>query len=399
MTPPDRRYLDRGVSAEKTGVTAATAGLDRGLYPGAFCRIFPDLLTGDPHRCVVVHTDDVGTKTSLAYLCWRESGDESVWRGIAQDSLAMNIDDIACVGALGPVYVTNTIARNAKLVPDSVLATLIEGYTDASELLSGCGIECHLVGGETSDCGDVVRTVFVESTVVASCHRDQVIDADRITVGDVIVSFSSTGQAAWESRPNSGIGSNGLTNARHDLLAPQYRRLYRETFSPEVPEDLTYRGPFRLEDRLPGDDRFTIGEALISPTRFYAPLIQRIIGAISREAVHGLVHCTGGGQTKIGRFGGSRTALRYVKTSLLPIPPLFKVLKEVSDVDWKEMYQVYNMGQLLEAVVPPDVGAVCREIAKEVGIDAVISGVVERSTSDRNEVIVDSENGEFRYSM
>lgn len=397
MSERGKRYLQRGVSSSKAEVHAAVARLDPGLFPGAFCRIVANTLASDTD-CLVLHSDDVGTKTSLAYMAWKEGFGETVWHGIAQDSLVMNIDDCACVGATGPFLVTNTIARNAKRVPGEVVGAIVEGYEQFIARMQMNGIQCRIVGGETSDCGDVVRTLFVESTVLSPLKRGAVIDADRIEVGDAIVSFSSTGQAMWEAEPNSGIGSNGLTNARHEVLARRYMLRYPETFSPEMDERLVYCGRHELGDPLPSDARFTVGSALLSPTRAYAPLIKKLLRAIPIEEVHALIHCTGGGQTKILRFGGRRRPLRYVKDDLFPVPALFKLIKECSGHGWREMYEVFNMGQLLEAVVSPSRAEECVRVAAKCGIEARVSGRVEPSQSGGNEVVIRGADCEYVYS-
>ncbi len=400
----DDRYRARGVSAGKGEVHAAIARQDAGLFPGAFCKIVADDLTGDDASCLVMHADGAGTKSSLAYLAWREGLGDDVWGGIAQDSLVMNLDDLGCVGALGPFLVSNTIGRNAKRIPGEIIAGIVAGYQRICDLLTAEGIPCRMTGGETADLGDLVRTLVVDSTVMARLRRDQVIDAGRIAPGDVIVGFSSTGQAAWETVPNAGMGSNGLTSARHEALGGDYRARYPETYAPEVDPTLIYCGRFRLNDPLPGDPRFTVGSALLSPTRTYLPLIRRLLGAVPRADLHGLIHCSGGGQSKIVKFGGldasgkSRaTGLRYVKDALFPVPPLFALLKEATGQSWAEMHSVYNMGHRLEAVLPERHVAACLAVARDCRIDAQVVGRVEDRDAPGNEVVVRTGHGEFTY--
>lgn len=396
---PDLRYQARGVSSGKAEVHEAVAVLDRGLYPGAFCKLVADDLTDDDEACLVMHADDVGTKTALAYLAWREGFGEEVWAGIAQDSLVMNLDDCACVGALGPFLISNTISRNARLIPGSVVKEIIAGYQVLCEKLSAMGVTCRMTGGETSDCGDVVRTIFVDSVAVARLRRDRVIDASRIQPGDRIISFSSTGQAAWEERPNSGIGSNGLTSARHDLLAHRYAEEYPETLAPELDRALIYCGPYHLEDPLPGDGRFSVGSALLSPTRTYLPLLVQLIESLPVGVLHGLIHCTGGGQTKIRRFGVGRggRGLRYVKDRLPAVPPLFRVLVDTCGTSWREAYAVWNMGARLEAVVDEAGVDACLAVARTCAVDAAASGHVELADGPDNEVVIHTEGGVERY--
>jgi phosphoribosylformylglycinamidine cyclo-ligase len=396
---PDQRYQARGVSAGKAEVHAAIAGQDEGLFPGAFCKIVPDDLTGDAGHCLVMHADGAGTKSSLAYLAWMEGLDEQVWTGIAQDSLVMNLDDCACVGALGPFLVSNTIGRNAKRVPGAAIAGIVKGYQRVCEMLGREGIACRMTGGETADVGDLVRTVIADSTVMARLRRDRVIDARRMAPGDAIVGFSSTGQARWEDRPNSGIGSNGLTSARHELLGG-YATKYPETFAPEIDPSLAYSGKRSLKEQLPGGGGMTVGEALLSPTRTYLPLIRRLLEAIPLADVHGLIHCSGGGQAKILKFGarGRQAGNRYVKDALFPVPPLFAAIQADAGLTWAEMHTVYNMGHRLEAIVPPARVDACLAVARDCGIDAKVVGRVEDRGAPGNEVVVRTAHGEFRYT-
>jgi phosphoribosylformylglycinamidine cyclo-ligase len=396
--PPNDRYYARGVSSSKGEVKSATEKLSKGLFPRAFCRIVPDLAGSESEFCSILHSDDVGTKTALAYLAWKEGLGLSVWSGIAQDSLVMNIDDCACVGACGPFLAVNTIARNAKVVSGEVVSAIIEGYRSFAEHLAKWDIRCSLVGGETSDCGDVIRTVFVESTVFTQVLRRSIVDAGRITPGDLLIGFSSSGQAAWEEEPNSGIGSNGLTSARHESLKMEYRDSYAETFAPEIDPGLIYCGRFALTDGLPDDARFTVGRALLSPTRTYVPLIRTLLAVIGVDDIHAFVHCTGGGQTKILGFGGGGArGNRYVKNSMLPTPAVFRMLREATAQSWREMYRVFNMGHLLEMAVPERVAMRCLKLAAECGVEAGVIGHVEAASGSENEVLIVSEFGEQLY--
>jgi phosphoribosylformylglycinamidine cyclo-ligase len=390
----DQQYQARGVSAGKAEVHAAITNQDAGLFPGAFCKIIPDQLTGATDHCLVVHADTAGSKAALGYLAWMEGLGEQVWAGIAQDALIMNLDDCGCVGAMGPYLISNTIGRNAKRVPGTAIAGIISGYQALCDLLTDEGIPCIMCGGETADVGDVVRTVDVGCTVTTRVHRDQVIDAARMQPGDVIVSFASTGQARWENQPNAGIGSNGLTSARHEALGAGYREQYPETYAPEIDPALVYCGQHRLQDPLPGDDAFTVGSALLSPTRTYLPLIKLLLEAIPAADLHGLIHCSGGGQTKIVGFG---QGLRFVKDNPFPVPPLFQLLQAHSQQSWAEMYSVYNMGARLEAILPETHAQACLDAAASCRIDARISGRVEASGHAGNEVVIHGEGGVHEY--
>jgi phosphoribosylformylglycinamidine cyclo-ligase len=398
----DLRYQSRGVSAGKQEVHDAITRQDAGLFPGAFCKIVPDDLTGDAETCLIMHADGAGTKASLAYLAARENFGTptlaQIWAGIAQDSLVMNLDDIACVGSLGPFLISNTIGRNAKLISGEVIAAIVNGYQAVCDQLSQFNIPCRMTGGETADVGDLVRTIIVDSTVVARMRRDQVIDAGRMAPGDVIVGFSSTGLAAWETTPNSGMGSNGLTSARHDLLGGDYRTKYPETYAPEVRQGLVYCGPHKLSDPLPGDS-IPVGQALLSPTRTYLPLIKRLIETIPRADLHGLIHCSGGGQSKIVKFGGlgRKNGNRYVKDNCFPVPPLFAEIQRATGMGWAEMYSVYNMGHRLEVIVPPAVVDLCLAAARDCRIEAQVVGRVESRDEPGNEVVVKSPHGTFQY--
>ncbi len=402
MSEDKSRYAHRGVSSSKGDVHAAIAKLDQGIFPGAFCKILPDYLGGDPAYCNIQHADGAGTKSSLAYLVWKLTGDLDVWRGIAQDSLVMNLDDIACAGGMGPFLITSTIGRNKKLIPGEVVKTLIEGCQEFCELLTKLGIPCVFAGGETADIGDLVRTVVVDNTITVRFPRSEVIDAGNIKAPAFIVGFSSTGQAAWETKPNSGIGSNGLTNARHDVLSSDYR-VHTETFSPETDADLIYCGEYPLEDHFPGSEDFTIGSALLSPTRTYLPLINRILRSVVKKYIMGFIHCSGGGQTKIGKFG--QEGITYIKDNLFPIPPLFRTLQRVRNLPWHEMYSTYSMGHRLEVIVSTIEAAVeCLHHAEACGIEARIVGSVVCNTvcnTDRTKknVLIRSSKGEFRYTF
>jgi phosphoribosylformylglycinamidine cyclo-ligase len=396
----DARYQSRGVSAGKHEVHAAIAKQDAGLFPGAFCKIVPDDLTGDSSACLVMHADGAGTKASLAYLASREDSANAatIWAGIAQDSLVMNLDDIACVGSLGPFLISNTIGRNAKRISGEVIAAIVNGYQAVCDQLEQFKIPCRLTGGETADVGDLVRTIIVDSTVMARLPRSTVIDAGRMAPGDVIVGFSSTGQATWEKTPNSGMGSNGLTSARHDLLGSDYRSRFTETYAPEVNPELVYCGPYRLQDPLP-NSTMTIGQALLSPTRTYLPLIKLLLENVAHSDIHGLIHCSGGGQSKIVKFGGLGRANgnRYVKDNLFAVPPLFAAIQKGTELSWAEMYSVYNMGHRLEAIVPAHAVDACLSAAKACRIDAQIIGHVESRDVPGNEVVVKSPFGTFHY--
>lgn len=391
----DTRYRKRGASASKSEVHAAITRQHPGLFPGAFCKIVADELTGSSDHCVLVHADGAGTKSALAYLAWKETGELKLWRGIAQDSLVMNLDDCACVGAMGPYLVSNTIGRNAKLIPGEVIAEIVAGYQGVCDLLEKEGVLCRMTGGETADVGDVVRTVIVDSTITTRMKRSQVIDAARMIPGDVLVGFSSTGQAAWEDRPNAGIGSNGLTGARHDLLGGDYRQRFPETFAPEIEPGLVYCGPHLVSELLPGDPNFTVGAALLSPTRTYLPLIRRLLLELPPEALHGLIHCSGGGQAKIVKFG--MPGNRYVKDTPFPVPPLFAAIQAGTKLSWAEMYGVYNMGWRLEAAVPAKQAVICIDVAKACGITAQIVGRIESTGTKEREVVVKTPGGDATY--
>jgi len=386
------RYQERGVSSSKEEVHQAVADLDKGLFPGAFCKIMPY----DRFHGSIDHTDGAGTKAGLAYLAWKHGFPINVWRGVAQDSLVMNFDDMACVGAgaKGGIFrVTQNINRNPFRIPGEVVAELVAGSAEfINTLISHTDVDIAYSGGETADVADLVRTITVDNSVSTIMFKRDVIDASRIEEGDVIVGFSSTGQATWEDAPNSGIGSNGLTNARHDCLHPDYRA-DNETYSPEMPPNKVYCGEYHLNDPLPGDERFTVASALLSPTRTYLPLIAELVRYIEGD-LHALIHCTGGGQCKIGKFGPPE--VEYYKNNLMPIPPLFKFLQEARDLPWLEMFSGYNMGHRLEAVLPKNRAKESIILARSSGIEADIIGKVRKRRS-KDRVIIKSDQGTFRY--
>lgn len=393
MTTDTSRYAARGVSSGKEEVHKATAGLDKGIFPGAFCPIFPDI-ADDPDYGSIQHTDGAGTKSSLAFLAYCEKFGNKVWTGIAQDSIVMNVDDVACVGALGRMHVSQIIGRNKFLIPAEVVDSLIAGCKDFCDKMNQFGFDLVYVSGETADLPDLVRTVTVDNVVSTRIRRANVIDASHMVPGDVIIGFSSTGQTIWENGPNSGIGSNGLTNGRHDSLSSHYKSI-TESYAPQVPGDLVYRGMYRLKDALPGDGRFTVGGALLSPTRTYLPLIGNLLERIAPADIHGLIHCSGGGQTKIGKFGGPDNA--YIKDNPFPVPPLFAMLQKASGETWKEMFKTFNMGHRLEAVVPERAAEACFQAASWAGIEARRVGRVEYRSSLGARVVIKGPEGMLTY--
>eukprot|EP01062_Namystynia_karyoxenos_P066142 TRINITY_DN60148_c0_g1_i1.p1 TRINITY_DN60148_c0_g1~~TRINITY_DN60148_c0_g1_i1.p1 ORF type:complete len:411 (+),score=141.65 TRINITY_DN60148_c0_g1_i1:83-1315(+) len=390
----DSRYLQRGVSASKEDVHAAIGKLDKGLYPTAFCKVVPDLLGGDPEQCVLMHADGAGTKTSLAYAYWRETGDLSVWRGIAQDSIIMNVDDIICAGATQNILLSSTIGRNKGLIPREVLSALIDGAEDVLRQLRENGVSIHSTGGETADLGDLVRTVVVDNTVTVRMRRDEVIKNDAIAPGDVVVGFCSYGKASYETEYNGGMGSNGLTSARHDVFCKELKTKYPETFDPALSDSVVYTGSKRLTDRLPELPDITIGKLVLSPTRTYAPIMKAILDAGLRSKVHAAVHCSGGAQTKVLHFVDG---LHIIKDSLFPIPPLFELIHAESGTAWKEMYKVFNMGHRFEIYTDKESAARMIEIAKRFQVDAQIVGRVEGLPKGQKRVTVRSAKGEFVY--
>ncbi len=376
------RYAQRGVSADKEDVHRAIAQLDKGLFPKAFCKIVPDTLAGDPYFCTIMHADGAGTKSSLAYLYWRETGDLSVWRGIAQDAVVMNTDDLICVGATGPMLLSSTIGRNKNLIPGEVIAEIINGTEEVLQMLRDHGIDIYSTGGETADVGDLVRTIIVDSTVIARMRRDQVISNDRIKPGDVVVGLASFGQATYETDYNGGMGSNGLTSARHDVLAHYLADQYPESFDPAVDRSLVYSGSKRLEE---------VGKLILSPTRTYAPVVKQLLNDL-RPHLHGMVHCSGGAQTKVLHFVDN---LHIIKDNLFPVPPLFRLIQAESGTSWQEMYKVFNMGHRLEVYLPQEHANHVISVSKSFGIDAQIIGHVEGYAGKR--VTIRSEAGEFVY--
>ncbi len=386
-----KRYAQRGVSASKEDVHNAIKNVDKGLFPQAFCKIVPDYLTGDDDYCLVMHADGAGTKSSLAYMYWKETGDLSVWKGIAQDALIMNIDDLLCVGATDNIMLSSTIGRNKNKIPGEVISALINGTEELLNDLKGFGITIHSTGGETADVGDLVRTIIVDSTVTARIKRSEVIDNANIKAGDVIVGLASFGQASYETEYNGGMGSNGLTSARHDVFDNYLASKYPESFDHEVPEDLVYSGSKKLTDSV-NDSELNAGKLVLSPTRTYAPIIKKILSKYTNKEIHGMVHCSGGAQTKILHFIKN---LHIIKDSLFDVPPLFKLIQEESKTDWKEMYQVFNMGHRMELYVPENIAQDIIEISNSFNVAAKIVGKVESSNTKK--LTIKSEFGEFIY--
>lgn len=386
----DKRYNLRGVSASKEDVHNAIKNVDKGLYPKAFCKIIPDLLGGDPEWCNIMHADGAGTKSSLAYAYWRETGDLSVWRGIAQDALIMNIDDLLCVGAIDNILVSSTIGRNKMLVPGSVIAAIINGTEELLARLRELGVGVYSTGGETADVGDLVRTIIVDSTVTCRMRRSDVINNANIAAGDVIVGLASYGRATYESEYNGGMGSNGLTSARHDVFAKQIAEKYPETYDAAVPEDLVYSGSCGLTDEVPGSP-LNAGKLVLSPTRTYAPVIKKIL-EVMRPEIHGMVHCSGGAQTKVMHFVENK---HVIKDNMLPIPPLFDLIQRESGTDWAEMYKVFNMGHRMEIYLRPEHANEVIRISESFGIPAQVIGRVE--DSDTNRLTIISSKGVFEY--
>lgn len=387
----DQRYMMRGVSASKEDVHNAIKNIDKGIFPGAFCKIIPDILGGDPEYCNIMHADGAGTKSSLAYMYWKETGDLSVWKGIAQDALIMNIDDLLCVGATDNILVSSTIGRNKLLVPGEVISAVINGTDELLADLRKLGIGVYATGGETADVGDLVRTIIVDSTVTCRMKRCDVIDNANIRPGDVIVGLASFGKASYESEYNGGMGSNGLTSARHDVFGKYLAEKYPESYDNAVLEELVYSGSLHLTDSVSGSP-LDAGKLVLSPTRTYAPVIKRLLDEM-RKDIHGMVHCSGGAQTKVMNFVGDNC--RVVKDNLFPLPPLFRTIKEQSGTDWEEMYKVFNMGHRMEIYLSEKDAQRVIDISKGFDIDARIVGRIEES--DRKELIIKSEFGEFRY--
>lgn len=385
------RYSQRGVSAQKEDVHKAVAKLDKGLFPNAFCKIYPDYWGNDPEYCNLMHADGAGTKSILAYMYWKETGDMSVWKGIAIDSIVMNIDDLLCVGATGPFTYSSTIGRNKHLIPGEVISALINGTQEYFNELAEFGIDIHFLGGETADVGDVVRTVIVDGTMACRMRRDRLVTTEKMQPGDVVVSLASYGQATYEKEYNSGMGSNGLTSARHEMLHKKYASLYPESVDPNLPAEVVYNGKYSLTDAT--ETPLNVGKMILSPTRTYAPVVLKVLQQHFGQ-VHGIIHCSGGGQSKCLHY--LPAALRVVKHNLLPVPPLFTMIQQAAGTDWREMYQVFNMGQRLEIFTDSDTAAAIIEIADNFGIRAQISGHVE--AAERKEVVIESEKGRFVYS-
>ena len=386
----DQRYNMRGVSASKEDVHNAIKNVDKGIFPGAFCKIIPDILGGDKEYCNIMHADGAGTKSSLAYAYWRETGDMSVWKGIAQDALIMNIDDLLCVGATDGILLSSTIGRNKNLIPGEVISAIINGTEELLAELRALGVGIWSTGGETADVGDLVRTIIVDSTVTCRMRRDRVIDNSNIKAGDVIVGLSSYGKATYEKEYNGGMGSNGLTSARHDVFAKYIAEKYPETFDAAIPYELVYSGSRHLTDAVDGID-LDAGKLVLSPTRTYAPVIKTLLDRI-RPAIDGMIHCSGGAQTKVMNFIGN---LHVIKDNLFDVPPLFDLIQRESKTDWKEMYKVFNMGHRMEIYLDPAYADEAIAISRSYGIDARVIGRVEASDSRRLTIV--SDKGTFEY--
>lgn len=382
--------MARGVSAMKEDVHNAIKNIDKGLFPQAFCKIIPDILGGDPDFCNIMHADGAGTKSSLAYLYWKETGDVSVWKGIAQDALIMNTDDLLCVGAVDNILVSSTIGRNKMLIPGEVISAIINGTDELLQQMRDMGVGIYATGGETADVGDLVRTIIVDSTVTCRMKRSDVIDNANIRPGDVIVGLSSCGQATYEKEYNGGMGSNGLTSARHDVFAKYLAEKYPESYDHAVPEELVYSGTFCLEDEVDGAP-VNAGKLVLSPTRTYAPVVKRLLDEL-RPRIHGMVHCTGGAQTKVLHFVGENC--RVIKDNMFPVPPLFRAIQQQSQTDWQEMYKVFNMGHRLEVYLSPEDADKVIEISKSFNIDAQIVGCIE---DGKRSLTIQSEFGTFNY--
>ena len=385
-----QRYMMRGVSAMKEDVHNAIKHIDKGLFPQAFCKIIPDILGGDPDYCNIMHADGAGTKSSLAYMYWKETGDLSVWKGIAQDALVMNTDDLLCVGAVDNILVSSTIGRNKMLIPGAVISAIINGTDELLAQLRDMGIGIYATGGETADVGDLVRTIIVDSTVTCRMKRKDVIDNARIQPGDVIVGLSSCGQATYETEYNGGMGSNGLTSARHDVFAKYLAEKYPESYDKAVPEELVYSGNYRLTDDVEGSP-LNAGKLVLSPTRTYAPVIKALLDEM-RPEIHGMVHCTGGAQTKVLHFVGDNC--KVIKDNMFPVPPLFKAIAEQSGTDWAEMYKVFNMGHRMEIYVRPELAEKVIALSQSFHIDAQIVGRIEEGEKS---LTIQSEFGTFHY--
>lgn len=385
-----QRYMMRGVSAMKEDVHAAIKNIDKGIFPHAFCKIMPDVLGGDPEYCNIMHADGAGTKSSLAYMYWKETGDLSVWRGIAQDAIVMNTDDLLCVGAVDNILVSSTIGRNKMLIPGEVISAIINGTDELLAEMREMGIGIYPTGGETADVGDLVRTIIVDSTVTCRMKRSEVIDNANIRPGDVIVGLSSCGQATYEKQYNGGMGSNGLTSARHDVFAKYLAEKYPESYDKAVPDELVYSGNMHLDDKVEGTP-LNAGQLVLSPTRTYAPVVKKLLD-IMRPRIHGMVHCTGGAQTKVLNFVNENC--KVVKDNMFPVPPLFKLIHDESGTDWREMYMVFNMGHRLEVYVNPEDAQTVIDTANGFNIDAQVVGHIE---DGKRSLTIKSEFGEFNY--
>lgn len=385
------RYSQRGVSAQKEDVHKAVAKLDKGLFPNAFCKVYPDYWGNDPDYCNLMHADGAGTKSILAYMYWKETGDMSVWQGIAIDSIVMNIDDLLCVGATGPFTYSSTIGRNKHLIPGEVISAIINGTQAYFDKLRNYGIDVHFLGGETADVGDVVRTVIVDGTMACRMRRDRLITTEKMQAGDVVVSLASYGLATYEDEYNSGMGSNGLTSARHEMLHKQYAAKYPESVDPNLPDEVVYNGKYMLQDTT--NTPLNIGKMILSPTRTYAPVILKVLEQ-HFDRIHGIIHCSGGGQSKCLHYLPAN--FRVVKHNLLPVPPLFNMIQESAGTEWREMYQVFNMGQRLEIFTDEVTAQGIIAIAGSYGIQAQVSGYVE--DAPKKEVVIESQHGKFVYN-
>jgi phosphoribosylformylglycinamidine cyclo-ligase len=386
----ESRYSKRGVSSQKEDVHSAIKSIDKGLYPKAFCKIIPDLLGNDPDYCNIMHADGAGTKSSLAYVYWKETGDLSVWKGIAQDAIVMNLDDLLCVGAYDNILLSSTIGRNRNLIPGEVISAIINGTEEILEWLRNLGIGIHSTGGETADVGDLVRTIIIDSTVTARMKRSEVISNHKIKAGDVILGLASYGQTTYESEYNSGIGSNGLTSARHDVFGKYLGKKYPESYDNSLPDNLFYTGKLKLTDSVKGSN-LNVGKLVLSPTRTYAPVVKKILETM-RSEIHGMVHCSGGGQTKILHFIDN---LHVIKDNLFQLPPLFRIIQEQSGTPWKEMYQVFNMGHRFEIYTDQKNADIIIDIAKEFNLEAKVIGRCEQT--DSSQLTIASEFGTFKY--
>lgn len=377
------KYAQRGVSSQKEDVHNAIKNLDKGLFPKAFCKVIPDYLTQNPDNCTIVHADGAGTKSSLAYLYWKETGDISVWKGIAQDAIVMNTDDLICAGVTGPFLLSSTIGRNKNLIPGEVIATIIQGTEEFCQEMAKYGVEIHTTGGETADVGDLVRTVIVDSTLVAQSPRKNIIDNARIAGGQVIVGFASHGQSTYESEYNGGMGSNGLTSARHDVFHKIYREKYPESYDQQLSNEVVYCGSKLLTDSVDGTP-VDAGRLVLSPTRTYAPVVKAIFDRLGRDSIFGMIHCSGGGQTKVLHFADD---VHIIKDNLMPIPPLFELIQQESQTSWREMFQVFNMGHRLEIYTDSASAEEMIQISKEFGIEAQIIGRTESHTGKKLSIL------------